>query len=215
MAPKTANTAMRPEFNGYSVGAQKIMLAAERLIGERGVDAVSVREIIRSAGQANNSAVYHHFGDKRGLIQAVFDTRMPPLDAAHRRRLDAADAAGPIGVRELLEALWLPLADEGQRAFARFLGQLTYSFPPQDHPVIHARHLAPTAAEIDTRLREHLPPMSDEVFDTRMRLVTGLVLKGTAESEHFVAANRSKKALREYLSDLLRMAAAALCAPSN
>ena len=44
-----------------------IIVAAERLIAERGVD-VPLRDIAAAAGQRNNSAVQYHFGSRDGLI---------------------------------------------------------------------------------------------------------------------------------------------------
>src|SRR3546814_15526685 len=38
-------------------GRQRLLDTAERLFGEHGVDAISVRQITLAAGQANNSAV--------------------------------------------------------------------------------------------------------------------------------------------------------------
>jgi AcrR family transcriptional regulator len=42
-----------------------LISAAERLYAERGVDAVSMREITREAGQKNSSAFQYHFPSKK------------------------------------------------------------------------------------------------------------------------------------------------------
>ncbi len=52
----------------------RLIEAAERLIGERGVAEVTVREITSEAG-ASSAAVHYHFDTKEGLIRAVLDTR--------------------------------------------------------------------------------------------------------------------------------------------
>jgi AcrR family transcriptional regulator len=55
--------------------------AAERLWGERGVDAVSLREIRIAAGQRNSSALQFHFGDRDGLLLALSQRHLPRLAA--------------------------------------------------------------------------------------------------------------------------------------
>jgi AcrR family transcriptional regulator len=48
------------------------MAAARRLFTERGYDAVSAEEIVRAAG-VTRGALYHHFGGKRDLLEAVYE----------------------------------------------------------------------------------------------------------------------------------------------
>ena len=57
--------------------------AAARLFAERGVDNVSIAEIVRSAGQRNTSAVHYHFGGRDQVLQAVLARHVSEL--AERR----------------------------------------------------------------------------------------------------------------------------------
>lgn len=50
---------------------EKLIEAAERLYGERSIDAVSMREITAAAGQKNPNALQYHLGDREGLLQAI------------------------------------------------------------------------------------------------------------------------------------------------
>jgi AcrR family transcriptional regulator len=52
----------------------RLIQAAERLIGERGVAEVTVRDVTTEAG-ASSAAVHYHFETKEGLIRAVLDNR--------------------------------------------------------------------------------------------------------------------------------------------
>ncbi len=73
--------------------ADRLLDAAEKLFGERGIDASSLREITGEAG-ANIAAVNYHFGSKEGLLEAAFARRMEPLNAERIALIDAAEAAG-------------------------------------------------------------------------------------------------------------------------
>ena len=68
--------------------------AAERLIAEKGLGALSLREVATEAGQRNHSAVQYHFGSRAGLVEAVFDVRMTPIDARRAEMLEALEASG-------------------------------------------------------------------------------------------------------------------------
>src|SRR3984885_76102 len=50
----------------------RIVAAAAALIGERGVAGTSLDDI-RAATSSSKSQLYHYFGDKPGLVQAVID----------------------------------------------------------------------------------------------------------------------------------------------
>lgn len=49
-----------------------LMAAARRLFTERGYDAVTTEEIVRAAG-VTRGALYHHFGGKAELLEAVYE----------------------------------------------------------------------------------------------------------------------------------------------
>ena len=51
---------------------ERIVRAAAELIGERGAAATSLDDVIVATG-ASKSQLYHYFGDKHGLVQAVVD----------------------------------------------------------------------------------------------------------------------------------------------
>jgi TetR/AcrR family transcriptional regulator, transcriptional repressor for nem operon len=50
----------------------RIVAAAAALIGERGVAGTTLDDI-RAATDSSKSQLYHYFGDKQGLVQAVID----------------------------------------------------------------------------------------------------------------------------------------------
>ncbi|MFY0574857.1 TetR/AcrR family transcriptional regulator [Cystobacter fuscus] len=65
---------------------------AVRLFAERGYDAIGVQEICEAAG-ITKPTLYHHFGNKRGLFEALIQERCQPFLETLRR---AADYAGDL-----------------------------------------------------------------------------------------------------------------------
>ena len=87
--------------------------AAERLVAERGLAALTLRDVQTEAGQANKSAAQYHFGSREGLLAAVVESRMRPAGERRRELLDTIDLdANPPTMRALVEALVLPLAEQ-------------------------------------------------------------------------------------------------------
>src|SRR5271156_3483901 len=79
-----------PRREASDVPAQ-LLDAAEGLFAERGIEAVSLREIAAEAGQKNNSAVIYHFGDKRGLLDALIADRVHKVERVRRGLIERFD----------------------------------------------------------------------------------------------------------------------------
>lgn len=99
--------------------------AAERIVAEHGLGAMTVRAVQEAAGQANKSAVQYHFGDREGLIRAVIDTRMAPANERRTSMLLALE--DDASLRDLVDVYVSPLAESVQSRqpsyWARFLLQ--------------------------------------------------------------------------------------------
>ena len=79
---------------------------AEELFAERGLQAVSLRDVCAAAGQRNHSAAQYHFGSRLGLVVAVFEHRM---HAVNDRRHALLDVAADGDVEALVDAVVRPL----------------------------------------------------------------------------------------------------------
>jgi AcrR family transcriptional regulator len=111
----------------------RLLEVAERLVAERGVDAVSVRLVTAEAG-ANVAAIHYHFGSKAALVRAVLARRIPEATARRDVLLTALEAApGPPSPRALAEAFVRPLADmaevEATRHYPAFLAAVFRAGP--------------------------------------------------------------------------------------
>lgn len=99
---------------------------ATRLFSERGYEAVGVGEICDSAG-LTKPTLYHYFGSKRGLLDAVIAERGGPfLEAVRKAAVYGHDV--PLGLRAVAGAFAsFALADP---VFARM--RLAMSFAPPE-----------------------------------------------------------------------------------
>ena len=67
------NTAQDIEFSKTQL---EILYAAEIIMGQKGIENTSHRDIVNLAGQKNTSAILYHFGSIEGVVNALFDIRM-------------------------------------------------------------------------------------------------------------------------------------------
>lgn len=86
-----------------------ILEAAERLCGDRGLEAVSLREIAAEAG-VNLSAINYYFRSRVNLLMTILKARAAELDEERRALLDHAAKAPIPDLREILRAMLTPLA---------------------------------------------------------------------------------------------------------
>src|ERR1039458_5979553 len=107
---------------------QKILDAAERLFGEQGYGATSLRHIIAEAG-VNLAAIHYHFGTKEELLDQLIMRKGGPVNAERLALLDALEAKAKgkaVPVEKLLEAfLGPPLMRVSKNPdFARLMGRM-------------------------------------------------------------------------------------------
>ena len=87
---------------------ERLIAAAEELFAAQGIEAVSLREIVRASGARNATALQYHFGDRAGLVRAVLEKHHLDVDT---RRHALLDELGPdLDLRSLARALVEPLA---------------------------------------------------------------------------------------------------------
>lgn len=147
--------------------------AAERLVAEQGLAALTVQAVQREARQRNKSAVQYHFGGRDGLIAAVLSDRMARTEARRTSMLLALPEAA--STRQLVEVLVLPLIEtvlEHEPSYwARFVLQ-TVSDPATGLAAlasVDTRALDATQA----RLRQRLPDLPDAVRALRVQSTVG------------------------------------------
>ncbi len=85
----------------------QLLSVAERLFAERGVEHVALTHIVAESGQKNRSAVHYHFGSRAGVLAAVMNRRLAPINARREGLIDALpEDAAPL---EVVRAISAPL----------------------------------------------------------------------------------------------------------
>lgn len=193
-----------------------LVVSAQRLFAERGIDAVSLREVATAAGTRNTAAAQYYFGDKEALLLAIFQRHSAAIAERRVALLDRV-AASPDPVRSIAEALIRPLADQlGDDGFLTFLARCQSDHVRNDG-ILGADI---TGSYLRTRelLREQLPDLPESLFQRRFDLATKVVVTALAGIEW---RQRSEQAafsnldLDEVVLDLVDVVCAMVLAPSH
>ena len=188
--------------------------AAERLVAEGGLGAMSLRAVQTAAGQRNKSAAQYHFGSRQGLIEAVVAARMAPVNERRAEILAALDAgASDATARGLVEALVVPLAEHtlgrpGSR-WARFL--LQASSDPTLAEVVARRVEGRSYREVVDGLVAVLHDVPPPLRSRRVGQVTLLAVGSLAAAE----SRPARLPLDVEVADLVDVCLGALTAPST
>jgi AcrR family transcriptional regulator len=104
----------------------KLLEAGERLFAERGIHGAQMRDVVRAAGQANDSAVHYHFGSRDGLLAAICARHIEIMEPERRRRLAAQPPEPPLAtvIADLLRPTADRLGEQSGRYFLRITAQL-------------------------------------------------------------------------------------------
>src|SRR3954467_15856688 len=103
-------TAARVLSSDRSSGTREALLsAAEGLFAERGMYAVSNRQISEAANQRNNAAECYHFGTRTDLLRAIETKHRAPIEELRGRMLD--EIAASTDLLDWVGTLVLPLTD--------------------------------------------------------------------------------------------------------
>src|ERR1700689_2214812 len=102
----------------------RILDAAEKLFGENGFDATSLRDITTEA-DVNLAAVNYHFQSKDSLIEAVIQRSAAPVND---RRIAMLEAAGPKPtVEQIVEAFIGPALEHDFQPMAPLMARVLSS----------------------------------------------------------------------------------------
>jgi AcrR family transcriptional regulator len=199
-------------------GRVALVLAAERLFAERGLDGVSLRQINEAAGQRNASAAHYHFGSREGVVRAVFEHRMAAVDARRRAVIESLHREGRMSDVRALIAAWIrPLAaelvprPEGNH-YVRFLDQTRRAWTPLPSDIAHG--LDTGWRQADAALAQLLRYLPASLARLRLDVVTQSSIAALAQLEAQVARGSvAPEAVEQHIENLIDMSVGALTAP--
>jgi AcrR family transcriptional regulator len=192
----------------------RLLDATERLIGEHGVNGVSVRAI-NAAADSNVAAAHYHFGSKEALVAAALERRMGPLAAHRLAMLDDLGRMRRPPVHRIVEALVLPLArfcdSEDGRYYVRFLATLDRSGEPWRGLLTEA--FSPQWKRLEPLLATALPDLSTERRRFRFSVVASTLLDVLANPERHLGEDQAVPPPAAIVPDLIDLITGALTAP--
>jgi AcrR family transcriptional regulator len=192
----------------------KLIRAGEQRFARDGVDGATLRDIVRTAGQANDAAVGYHFGSRDGLIRAIVERHMEAMESERSQTLGSL---GDADLVEVVEMVVLPIAEllsspEG-RDFLRIAAQLA--------EFSGVRAAQPSTDIEDTALAAQLGRLEDLIAEdigrqrARERVASLVTFLTASLAERARAIERSPGPgtdRRHYVEELVAMLAAAMAA---
>jgi AcrR family transcriptional regulator len=218
--------AVTRENSSFDRNATKEALlgTAERLYAQRGLDAVSMREITREAGQKNSTALQYHFSSKEALVSAIMVRRMKDGDYRRLEFLHELELRGKLDdIRSLAAALVEPIAvgirspkrSPGERGWVRFLSEV------QRRPEFDLVEISKAASDLGLRrvytlLGKQLRHVPDAVLRQRYLITMSQIVHGLAEIDQLQerrGRSRQRFDVERAIENLIDMTAGALSAP--
>jgi AcrR family transcriptional regulator len=194
----------------------KLIAAGERLFATQGIHGAQMRDIVRAAGQANDSAVHYHFGSREGLLTAICERHIEAMDPDRERRL--AEQSGEPDLETVIADLVRPTAErlktQPGRYFLRITAQLAGHAgvrPGSQPPSVVSNALRSQLGQVQRICSRRLPA---ELAGERVAIMIGALTAALADRAAAIDAGASF-ALDDdaFVANLEAMLVAALCAP--
>jgi AcrR family transcriptional regulator len=199
-----------------SVTRARLIAAGARLFATQGIHGAQMRDVVRDAGQANDSAVHYHFGSRVGLLAAICQLHIDAMEPERKRRLDAqgGDPSLATVVADLVEPTADQLRSQEGRYFLRITAQLA------GHAGVRSGSVPPPI--ISDNLRRQLDQLKQlcaaamplDLAGERVAILIGTLTAALADRS--VAIDEQRPLVldeRAFLDNLEAMLVAALSAP--
>lgn len=205
----------RRAASGSGATRERLILEAERLFGEHGIDGVTMRMVCEAADQKFAGSVQYHFGDAAGLLYALFEYREEQLQPERQALLDQGREQGQLSdIRYLLRIIFEPnfrmYAANGIISYIRTHAAYLATQRPRGvaHPVDNGSSSTVALQEAMQLLYRRLSALGPTLSALRLESLGGMFLHGI--SEYAVNPSRAELDASEYYEDLLDMMAVAI-----
>lgn len=147
---------------------------AQRLFALRGLEGVSVQDIISAAGQRNSASLRYYFGNKLELARELVVDGARLIDEDRQARVDRLEAQGALSVRAVLGALLFPMLElaerTGQPTYIRMIANLQLNDRAFLREALENKWNA-GYQRCNALLRDLLPDIDPAIVDHRLSLV--------------------------------------------
>jgi AcrR family transcriptional regulator len=191
-----------------------ILLTAERLFAERGIEATPLRDIGVAADQRNHFAVQYHFGDREQLVRAIAEFRAESLMAIQNDFVAGMVAEGRVPeVIDLVRSFVAGLAtnlDESSH-FLPFISR--YIIERGGYAGLDDAVPSSSIATIRSILRRLLPEHTEALLDERWEILFTSAVHTLARYQVAMRADALHSPLDFLIDDLVVALTALLEAP--
>ncbi len=194
----------------------KLMVVAERLFGEFGIDAVPLRAISKEAAQKNTNSVQYHFGGKLQLLRAIFEFReeqLGPLRAAMLIEGEQSKRLRDVSwlLRVCFEPNFRHYRDSNGISYIKLHAQYLSNLRPRGvtHPVDDQSPSTESFRKAIQLLRQRLSFLDDQLFMSRLESVGAMFLG--AIIQHAARPVTGRLPPERLFEDVLGMMTSAIC----
>lgn len=189
---------------------ERLILEAESLFGERGIDGVTMRMICEAAEQKFAGSVQYHFGDLLGLLYAVFEYREEQLQPKREELLKQGRLSGQTeNLHYLLRIMFEPNFEmyekDGITSYMRCHAAYLATHRPRgiEHPVDRDSPATRIMRETMTLLEARLAALGPQLAAFRLECVGAMFLQGV--TQYASGPEHSGMTPREFFEDMLDM----------
>lgn len=188
-----------------------ILLKAEELFAERGIEAVPLRDIGIAAGQKNNVAVQYHFRDRETLLREIASYRFHVSESIRAELLaDIMSGGKTPRVLDLVRAYILALAghlEDGDHYLA-FLSR--YAIERGGYHGLEGTSVGSNIHTFITMIHRLLPDLPYEMVEERWLVMMTSSIHTLARYQNSMKAGTLLAPLDQLLDDLIVFLAAGL-----
>ena len=175
----------RPSRADGEATRERVMWTALKLFSERGIDAVSTRDIVTAAGaRVNAAAIHYHFGSKGNLVRELIRSCFEAITALESQSFEGLEAEADPTPRQVVTALVRPMkqlaADKRGRQMVGFLLE-TWRHP--DYMDLHQSYEEPMERRRLVAIQRSVPHLPLEKQIVWAIVVSGIAARFIANGE--------------------------------
>jgi AcrR family transcriptional regulator len=190
---------------------EALIRAGERRFAADGIAGARLADIVRDAGQGNDSAVGYHFGSRQGLLRAIVERHVGAMD--EHRDVPPHDADLAAVVAAIVEPTAALLRTDAGRDFLRIMEQVadwSGLGAGRRNPVLDGTRLAAQLDRLDALL---VAEVGRALARERAALLVTFLTGALAERARSRAAGRRQRLGHEkFVSHLVDVLSGALSA---